>query len=52
MNTVPPLAGLSHVIVPVQASGRTLYRLRANGPGAADICRRLQVAGEDCTVVQ
>lgn len=45
------LSPLGHSVVPVQAGGRTLYRLRASGPGAADICRRLRVAGEDCSVV-
>lgn len=45
------LAPLSHGVVPVQANGRTLYRLRASGPGAADICRRLQAAGESCAPV-
>ncbi len=45
------LAPLSHGVVPVQANGRTLYRLRASGPGAADICRRLQAAGETCAPV-
>jgi hypothetical protein len=45
------LAPLSHSVIPVQAGGRTLYRLRASGPDAAGICRRLQVAGEDCTIV-
>jgi hypothetical protein len=45
------LAPLGHSVVPVQSGGRTLYRLRANGPDAAGICRRLQVAGEDCAVV-
>ena len=45
------LAPLTHSIVPVQSGGRTLYRLRANGPGAADICRRLRIAGETCDVV-
>ena len=45
------LAPLGHSVIPVQAGGRTLYRLRANGPDAAGICRRLQVAGEDCTPV-
>ena len=45
------LAPLSHSVVPVQSGGRTLYRLRASGPDAAGICRRLQVAGEDCAVV-
>jgi transposase len=38
-------------VVPVQAGGRTLHRLRASGPGSADICRRLQAAGEACAVV-
>jgi hypothetical protein len=46
------LAPLSHSVIPAQVGDRTLYRLRANGPGAADICRRLQVAGEDCSVVR
>ena len=36
---------------PVQVGGRTLYRLRASGAGSADVCRRLQVAGEACTLV-
>jgi hypothetical protein len=45
------LAPLGHNVVPVQAGERTLYRLRASGPDAAGICRRLRVAGEDCTVV-
>ncbi len=45
------LAPLGHSVVPVQSGGRTLYRLRASGPDAASVCRRLQVAGEDCAVV-
>lgn len=45
------LAPLAHNVVPVQAGGRTLHRLRASGPGSADICRRLQAAGEACTPV-
>jgi hypothetical protein len=45
------LAPLGHNVVPVQAGGRTLYRLRASGAGAADVCRRLQVAGEACSTV-
>lgn len=45
------LAPLSHSVIPVESGGRTLYRLRASGPGAADVCRRLRVAGEDCAVV-
>lgn len=46
------LAPLSHNVVPVQAGGRTLHRLRASGPDSANICRRLQAAGEACAVVQ
>ncbi len=34
------LAPLSRSVIPVQSGGRTLYRLRASGPGAADVCRR------------
>ena len=45
------LAPLSHNVVSVQTGGRTLYRLRASGADAASICRRLQVAGESCVVV-
>ena len=45
------LAPLGHSVVPVQSGGRTLYRLRASGADAAGICRRLEVAGEDCAVV-
>jgi hypothetical protein len=46
------LAPLTHSVSPVQAGGRTLYRLRASGAGSADVCRRLQVAGESCTTVR
>jgi hypothetical protein len=46
------LAPLTHSVSPVQAGGRTLYRLRAAGAGSADVCRRLQVAGESCTPVR
>jgi hypothetical protein len=42
------LAPLTHSVVPVASGGKTLYRLRASGPGAADICGRLRVAGESC----
>jgi hypothetical protein len=45
------LAPLNHSVVPVQVGGRTLYRLRASGPDAASICRRLGMAGEDCSIV-
>lgn len=45
------LAPMTHSIVPVASGGRTLYRLRAGGPDAARICRRLTIAGEACTVV-
>ena len=45
------LAPLSHSVMTAEVNGRTFYRLRASGPGARDICRRLEVAGESCIVV-
>jgi hypothetical protein len=42
------LAPLSHSVVSAQVNGRTWYRLRASGPGAANVCDRLRVAGENC----
>jgi hypothetical protein len=45
------LAPLNHNVIPVSTGGRTLYRLRAGGAGAADVCRRLKVAGESCVTL-
>jgi hypothetical protein len=46
------LAGLTPVVLPVARDGTTLYRLRATGAAdGADLCRRLKVAGEVCSVV-
>lgn len=45
------LAPLSHSVVSANVGGRTYYRLRASGPGAAGICGRLKVAGEQCLKV-
>jgi cell division septation protein DedD len=48
------LAGLSPLIVQTERDGKTLYRLRtsaANPVEARDICGRLRVAGEACTIV-
>jgi hypothetical protein len=48
------LDGMEPMIVPVESDGKTLYRLRSQAAGAAaakDICGRLRVAGEPCTVV-
>jgi len=45
------LAPLSHSVVSAQVNGKTYYRLRATGPGAAGICARLKVAGEQCLKV-
>jgi hypothetical protein len=42
------LAPLSHNVVVAQVNGKTWYRLRASGPGAANVCGRLRVAGENC----
>ncbi len=45
------LAGLEPLILPVLSDGRTLYRLRVGAEAAADICARLKVAGEACSIV-
>ena len=48
------LAGMEPVILPVASDGKTLYRLRttaATPQAARDICGRLRVAGEACSVV-
>jgi hypothetical protein len=45
------LAGLTQSVVPVQSGDKTLYRLRASGGDARDICGRLRTAGESCAVV-
>jgi hypothetical protein len=45
------LAPLSQSVTSTSAGGKTLYRLRASGPGAKDLCGRLRVAGESCVVV-
>jgi cell division septation protein DedD len=48
------LAGMEPLIVPTTRDGKTLYRLRSSAGSAADakeICGRLRVAGEACTVV-
>ena len=45
------LAPLTHNVVPVASGGKTLYRLRASGPGAENLCGRLRVAGESCVSV-
>ncbi|MFC0303689.1 SPOR domain-containing protein [Rhizorhabdus histidinilytica] len=45
------LSGLTQSVVPVQSGDKTLYRLRASGGNAGDICRRLKTAGESCSVI-
>lgn len=45
------LSGLTQSVVPVQSGDKTLYRLRASGGNAGDICGRLRTAGETCSVV-
>ncbi len=42
------LAPLSQSVTAVQSGGKTLYRLRASGPGASGVCGKLRVAGESC----
>jgi hypothetical protein len=45
------LGALSHSVVKAEVNGKTYYRLRASGGGAAGVCSKLKVAGEACTVV-
>lgn len=45
------LSGLSNSVVAVQSGDKTLYRLRASGGNAGDICKRLRTAGESCSVI-
>jgi hypothetical protein len=45
------LAPLTMSITPVKVGETTLYRLRAGGGDARNICAKLRVAGEVCTVV-
>lgn len=45
------LQPLSHAIIEVKTGETSLYRLRASGPGAAGICGRLQIAGEECVAL-
>lgn len=42
------LEPLTHSVTPVSVGGKTLYRLRASGPKAGNLCGRLKVAGETC----
>ncbi len=46
------LAAATHSVEPVEANGKTLYRLRASIASAADACGKLRVAGESCMVVR
>ena len=45
------LEPLTHSVTSTTVGGKTLYRLRASGPDAANLCGRLRVAGESCVVV-
>ncbi len=50
------LTGLEQAISPLERDGKTLYRLRATGAvsagQASDLCARLKVAGEQCSVTE
>lgn len=45
------LQGLTQSVVPVESDDKTLYRLRAVGGVAREICAKLRTAGESCTVI-
>jgi hypothetical protein len=45
------LEPLNQSVTTANVRGKTYYRLRASGGDARDVCRRLEVAGESCMVV-
>ncbi len=45
------LEPLAFSVVPFEQNDRTLYRLRASGPGAGELCNRLRIAGEACMTI-
>lgn len=45
------LEPLSHSVTTTESGGKTLYRLRASGPDARNLCGRLRVAGESCVAI-
>jgi hypothetical protein len=52
LATKPALAGFARRVQVIESDGRTLYRLRASGGDAAELCRNLQAAGAPCTVIE
>lgn len=46
------LGGLTKNVVAASKGSGTVYRLRASGAGAADVCGKLKVAGESCVVIR
>ena len=44
----PYLRGLQYQVMVHQRGGQTFYRLRAAGPQAGEVCRRLRAAGQPC----
>ena len=46
------LGGLTKNVVAAPKGSGTVYRLRATGAGAADVCGKLKVAGESCVVIR
>ena len=47
----PELAGLHHAIVPAVVNGHQVFRLRASGEGAREVCGRLAASGTACVPV-
>jgi len=48
----PALGGFTRRITVVESDGKTLFRLRASGGDAAELCRSLKAAGAPCTVIE
>lgn len=44
----PYLRSLQHQVMVHQRGGQTFYRLRASGPEASAVCRRMRAAGQPC----
>lgn len=47
----PSLGALGYAVTTVQSGGKTLYRLRASGAGAAKVCATVKAGGKPCNVV-
>lgn len=47
----PELRGLSYTVSSVESNGKTLWRLRASGAGAAAACKAVKAGDKPCAVI-